>query len=460
MTPDPSAAPPSDDRPRIPCFACAELVLADAKKCRWCGEWYAALPEPYARLVGPGGTAADIADAECSMDGETRPSAVISDEDNEITQAMLSSDAIALEVGPQLARLADPDESGELLERLKDIRHHTVTEFGVIVPDVRVRPLPELAPAAYVIRIKGDLVHAGEVGVGADALRVVSTHVNEVVKQHLADLLTREEVAELLNMARQDAPMVVQELVPNMLALGQIRQVLQNLVREQVSIRDLSTILNALADYAVYTKDPHALTEHVRQALGRKICARYQSPDGLLRAFMLSPDAERAVQNAIQLNETGQVLMLDPQTSNAIQRSLTEELERAQGIGDPVVIVPPKIRRHVKALLERTFATVAVLSYAEIVPGIQVDTIATIEAHGAVGQPERGEGGQLHASSAHSGWAAGSAVVGRSTSTDQSTDVTTSATDTGWLVDPDDPEAPPFPPSPPGSDNENTDWNW
>ena len=346
----------------------------------------------------------------------------------EITQGMLRVDAIALELGSELARLANPEVSGELLERLKDVRRRVALEFGVIAPGVRSRPHANLEPGGYQIRIKGDLVAEGHVivthvmGIGADldipgidvehttdpiyntpavwipaqyqqlaiehglqtfdAQDVVATHVAEVVKQHLAELLTREEVAELLNMARQDSPMVVQELVPNMLALGQLRQVLQNLVKEQVPIKDLSTILNALADNAVYTKDPHTLTEHVRQALGRRICSRYQSPDGMLRAFMLSPDAERAIQNAIQLNETGQVLMLDPTTSQAIQNNLAEALGRHRGsILDPVVVTPPKIRRHVKALLERHFAKIVVLSYSEIVSGVQVENLEMIEAH-------------------------------------------------------------------------------
>ena len=350
---------------------------------------------------------------------------------DEISQAMLRTDAISLEVGPELARLADPEVNGELLTRLKDVRRRIAMEFGVIAPGVRVRPHPALDPGGYQIRVKGDLVAEGHVytthvlGIGADlevpgidvehttdpiygtpavwipaqyaglgeqqglqvfdAQDVVSTHVAEVVKQHLAELLTREEVAELLNMARQDSPMVVQELVPNMLALGQLRQVLQNLVKEQVPIKDLSTILNALADNAIYTKDPHALTEHVRAALGRKICARYQSQDGMLRAFMLSPEAERAIQGAIQLNESGQVLMLDPQTSQSIQNNLGTALAENRGqILDPVIITPPKIRRHVKALLERNFSKIVVLSYSEIVPGVQIESLATIDSHQAL----------------------------------------------------------------------------
>ncbi|MCW2974489.1 MAG: flagellar biosynthesis protein FlhA, partial [Thermoleophilia bacterium] len=207
---------------------------------------------------------------------------------DEISQSMLRTDAISLEVGPELARLADPEVNGELLTRLKDVRRRIAMEFGVIAPGVRVRPHMSLDPGGYQIRVKGDLVAEGHVytthvlGIGADldvpgidvehttdpiygtpavwipeqyanlgaqqglqvfdAQDVVSTHVAEIVKQHLAELLTREEVAELLNMARQDSPMVVQELVPNMLALGQLRQVLQNLVKEQVPIKDLSTI--------------------------------------------------------------------------------------------------------------------------------------------------------------------------------------------------------------------------
>jgi flagellar biosynthesis protein FlhA len=348
----------------------------------------------------------------------------------EISQQMLRTDPIALEVGEELAELADPEKSGELLERLKHVRRRIAVEYGVIAPGVRVRPHQGLPPGAYQIRIKGDLVAEGEVlvthqlGIGPnleipgvdvehttdpiyqtpavwipnnqsaiaeqqapglqlfDAQDVVSTHVSEVVKQHLQELLTREEVAELLNMARQDAPMVVQELVPNMLTLGQVRQVLQHLVREQVPIKDLPTILNALADQSIYTKDSSQLTEHVRAALGRKICQRYQSSDGLLHAFTLSPEAERTIQGAIQLDETGQVLRLQPDQNQTLHNNLAEALQRHRGeILDPVIVCPPKIRRFVKSLFERQFSKLVVLSYSEIVPGVQVNNLETIDVH-------------------------------------------------------------------------------
>jgi flagellar biosynthesis protein FlhA len=149
-----------------------------------------------------------------------------------------------------------------------------------------------------------------------------------------------------------------------------------------VPIKDLSTILNALADSAIYTKDPFQLTEHVRAALGRKICQRYMSPDGAIRAFILSPEAERTIQNSIQLNETGQVLMLDPTQSQALQNNLADALQRHRGmILDPVIVCPPRIRRHVKSLFERNFAKLVVLSYSEIVGGIQVDNLETIDIY-------------------------------------------------------------------------------
>lgn len=144
-------------------------------------------------------------------------------------------------------------------------------------------------------------------------------------------------------------------------------------------IRDLSTILNALADHAVYTKDPQALSEHVRVALGRKICARYQSPDGTLRALVLSPDTERAIQNAIQLNESGQVLMLDPNASQAIANNVAAALDRHRDtIGPGLVVAAPKLRRHVKSLLERSFPNIVVLSFSEIVSGVRLEVLETI----------------------------------------------------------------------------------
>ncbi len=346
----------------------------------------------------------------------------------EISQQMLRIDPVSLEVGQALADMANPELDGELLERLKHVRRRIAMEFGVIAPGVRVRPHNGIEPGRYQVRIKGDLVAEGEVLPGhllaigedldlpgvdyestidpiyntpaiwvpASAQRiaeehglqvfdcqdVVTTHVAEIIKKNLAELLTREEVAELLNMARQDAPTVVAELVPNLLALGQIRQVLQNLVKEQVPIKDLPTILNALADQAIFTKDAFQLTEHVRAALARKICQRYQSPDGTLRAFVLDPNAEQTIQNSITFVENTQQLQLNPDSNRMLQGNISEALQRHRGqILDPIIVVNPRIRRHLKALLERNFANLVILGYSEIAPGVQVENLETITMH-------------------------------------------------------------------------------
>ncbi len=360
----------------VACWACAEPVRPDARKCRWCGEWF----DELVQRRGTGTVTAVTVDEVLATYSDARRMPE-SDPVGEADVRLLKLDTLVLEVGADIAERAQGAD--QLVEAIDAARREIAADFGVIVPAVHVRGA-DLASSSYVIRIKGDVVAEGTVAT-SDADEELARAVGAAVRANLSELLDREMVAELLNVARQQAPMVVQELVPNMLSLGQLRQVLQNLVKEQVPIRDLSTILNALADNAVYTKDPNALTEHVRTALGRKLCARYQSPDGTLKAFMLSSDAERAIQNAIQLNETGQVLMLDPNTSKAIHDSMLSALPDHPDIRDPLLITPPKIRRHVKRLLERNFPDIVVMSYSEIVPGMQIDNLETIEAHGQGG---------------------------------------------------------------------------
>ncbi len=279
-----------------------------------------------------------------------------------------------------------PEELDELTDALALARRRLAGEYGLIVPDAVILPDPDRTGSRIELLVRGSVVGQTDAA-DSGPLALRAQRLAGLLESHLAELIDREVTSELLDVAREIAPVVVRELVPNMLALGQVRLVLQNLVREQVPIKDLSTILNALADQAVYTKDPHALTEHVRMALGRKICARYQSDDGSLRAFLLSPDAERAIQNAIQLNETGQVLMLDPNTSQAIQTQLATALERFPDVLEPVVVTPPKIRRHVRALLERSFPKIVVISYSEIVAGVRIDNLQTIEAASAAVNP-------------------------------------------------------------------------
>jgi hypothetical protein len=245
------------------------------------------------------------------------------------------------------------------------------SRFGVVEPECGFERDGSIDASAVRV-VVDDLV----IGTAASEERL-----EQLLVASLPELLTREETAELLDRARTHSPMVVQELVPNVLALGQLRQVLQKLLAERVPISRMSTILNALADSAVYTKDANALAEHVRIALGRTVYADLLDGD-VLRAFMLSPDAERAIQNAIQLNESGQVLMLDPNTSHAIHENLVDALAAHRGqVEEVVVVTSPKIRRHVRGLLLRNFPRIVVLSYPEIAPGLQVEDLGTIEAH-------------------------------------------------------------------------------
>jgi len=281
------------------------------------------------------------------------------------TYAALRAHPLTLALGARYA------EHAGLADELQKLRRAIVEELGVITPVMRVRRNPELADDVFELRINGDLVTT-QSAVDPDAL---TTLVGDALRRNLHELLSREEVAELLNIARVETPMVVQELIPNMLALGQLRQVLQHLVREGVSIRNLSVILNALADSAVYTKDPNALTEHVRAALGRRIRAAHESADGALNVIQLHPDTERVIQNAIALNETGQVLALDPSTAAAIGRSFAKIR-----IPDAVVVAPSKLRRHVRTLLLATDPAVVVLGAGELESGSRTNVIGTIDA--------------------------------------------------------------------------------
>jgi flagellar biosynthesis component FlhA len=381
MTPD---APAVDDAPRIPCYACAEPVHPDARKCRWCGEWYEDIVRSQQRV-----TASQAHELLASAD---------SDADSGLPHPFdrdLSMDDLVVSSG---------DEWSDDLASLESVRHEIATAFGIVIPELRLRHDAELVPGEARIRIREVAVDAVTYVAGDHTALVEG--VVESLSQRLGDFVTRELVADLLNRARSNSPMVVQELVPNLLSVGQLAQVLRNLLRETIPIRDLSTIFNALADNAVYTKDPHALTEHVRSRLARTICSRYEAGDGFLKAFMLSPDAERAIQNSIQLNETGQVLMIDPNTSHAIQENFADALKRHAGKFDvPVVMTPPKIRRHVKELLGTNFLDVVVLSYSEIVAGVQIDNLEMIEASNRAHPPsDHPSSGIVLGSVGHSDW--------------------------------------------------------
>ncbi|MCA9778660.1 MAG: flagellar biosynthesis protein FlhA [Candidatus Eremiobacteraeota bacterium] len=351
------------------------------------------------------------------------PRAPISDRADQV----LGVDQIALEVGRGLLSLVDPREGAKLLERVTSIRRHIGVELGLIIPGVRFRDNLQLHPSAYVIKIKDNELARGQVQVnhflaigpeeklknlrgvktvdptygmpavwiapelGGDAERlgcmifdpvsVVATHLTEIVRNNASRLLGRQETQALLDTVKRTHPVVVRELVPDELSLGQVQKVLQNLLRERVSIRDMVSVLETLADNTHLTKDPDSLTEFVRSTLCRTICREYQNSENTLNVLTLDPVLEQALESAVHKTEQGQYLMLDPTLGADILSAISKEVEALQEKGlQPIMLTNPSIRFHVKRLCERSFPSLIVLSWNEIAPGVNVHSLSMVVA--------------------------------------------------------------------------------
>lgn len=291
--------------------------------------------------------------------------------------------AIAMDVGALTTLVAETVASIE-------------AEYGCPMPAVPVQESSTLDAGDYVLWSFGDVLSRGTL----DQSGQLPAELVDALLRAMPDLLDREVVAELVNDARYQSPMVVQELVPNMLALGQLRQVLQLLLRERVPIRNLSTILNTLADVSVYTKDPHALTQRVRSSLARTISARHASEDNVIAALRLSPETARMIEGGIQLNETGQALVLEPQDADALLKRIDGAMQRHR-MPQPILVVAPNIRRHVHALLSRRHPDAVVLADTDVAPNFEVRALDVIDVSGA-DQATRSEPQELPASS--DGW--------------------------------------------------------
>jgi flagellar biosynthesis protein FlhA len=336
---------------------------------------------------------------------------------------LLSYDPMELEIGFGLIPLVDVGQGGDLLERITMIRRHAARELGIVVPPIRVRDNLQLKPNTYVVKIYGLEVARAEVMVSRllamnpgtatsaiegipttepafnlpalwiaesargdaemagytviDPTSVIATHLTEIIKANAADLLGRQETSALLDNVKQHYPVVVEELVPNLLTVGEIQRVLQNLLRERIPIRNLLLILENLADGARQTKEIDTLTERVRQALGRHICAEY-AEDGLLSVITVDPRLESLLAEAVRRGEDAYAL-LDPQTVSRIYASLTKQIQAAQSHGlHPIVLSSPQVRLALKRLTERAAPQLVVLSYSEVAPGLRVESIGQI----------------------------------------------------------------------------------
>jgi flagellar biosynthesis protein FlhA len=339
-------------------------------------------------------------------------------------------DTLAIEVGYGLIPLVDADQDGELLERIKSIRRQVANEMGIIVPPVHIQDNMRLKPGEYSILLKGNEIGRAELmtnyylamnpgtveekidgistkeptyGLPAiwikenakesalakgytvvDLATVMTTHLSEIVKRHGPEFLGRQEVQQLLDNLKETHPKVVEELVPNLLPLGGVVKVLQNLLKEQIPIRDLLTILETIADWAVGTKDLDLLTEYVRHGMARTITKLHQTPDGFMPVLTLGHSIEAAIAAAVQQTDRGNLFVLDPNIAQKVINNLTQTLEKYSSLNyQPVIVCSAQIRFHFKKLVDQFIPNISVLSYDEILSNVEIQSLGTLELSNA-----------------------------------------------------------------------------
>jgi flagellar biosynthesis protein FlhA len=362
---------------------------------------------------------------KAKADEEKREQEAVAHRKPEKVEGLLKVDPMELEVGLGLVKLVDPQQGGGFLDRVAQVRRQMAVDLGLVVPAVRIRDNENLEPNSYAIKIRGTPIATGSLrpdrwlamdagavsgtleGIAAkepafglnaywineelkstaevlgyrvvDPGTVLSTHLTETIKRYAHELLTRDEVNHLIKTLKEESPAVVEEVVPTVLKPGEVQKVLQNLLREGVSIRDLGTILETLGDYGVRIKDPEVLTEYVRNALARSISRSHQSPDGRIRVVTLDPKLEDVIKAATERGERGSVLALSPALVARVGQRLSQEVAKlAAGGYEPVILCSPQVRAQVKRLAETVQPGVAVLSYNEIVQDVRVESLGMV----------------------------------------------------------------------------------
>ncbi len=363
--------------------------------------------------------------AELAPAGETAAAPAL--EGPEEVQALLTVDPLELEIGYALIPLVGEDRAENLLKRVTGIRKQVATEFGVVLPKVRIRDNLRLQPQQYRIKIRGEEVAKGDLlldrhlailgpdgaeqlhgiatqdpafGLPAvwitdadrpraellgcvvvDALTVMGTHLTEVVRAQMPNLLGRQEVQELLERVKKESPAVVDGLVPDLLTLGEVQDVLRNLLRERVPIRDVATIFEVLANSARVTRDPDVLAEAVRQTLARTLSNLYRGQDGKVHVITLAPQLETDLRAALGPAERGFGFQIDAATAQAIITGTGAAMEQLAKLGHPpVLLVPRELRLAFRRLIDRSLPNLAILAFSEISSG------TAVQAHGMVEQ--------------------------------------------------------------------------
>ena len=339
---------------------------------------------------------------------------------------LLNVESIELEFGYGIIPLADKSQGGDLFDRLVMIRRQCALELGIIVPMIRLRDNIQLQPNEYIIKIKGVEVANGSVLfdhylamnpgnadgdiVGIDTIEpsfglpakwidsrerekaeiygytvvdppsIISTHLTEIIKKYAHELISRQDVKMLIDNLKETQPSLVDEVVPSLLSLGEVQKVLSNLLREQVSIRNFSTIMESLADYAQVTKDTDMLTEYVRQSMYRSITSQF-IPQKEAKVITMDPDVEKNIMESLQTTETGTYMALDPVRSKRLMNNINEEVEKALSLGEqPIIVTAPIVRFYLKKFIEQLSSDVIVLSYNEIDPTAKIQSIGMVSA--------------------------------------------------------------------------------
>lgn len=356
---------------------------------------------------------------------EIESAAEETEEREEKIEDYLQVDQMELEIGYGIIPLVDINQGGDLLERITMLRRQMATETGIVVPPIRIRDNIQLSPNEYVVKIKGINVGNGELMMGSylamdpgnvsqkivgipttepafglpalwitesqkeaaemagytvvELPAVLATHITEIIKKHSDEILTRQDVKSLLDNLKSTSPAIVEEVVPGLLGVGEIQQVLSNLLRERISIRDLASILEIIGDTARINKELTFISEHCRLGLARQICASLQNAEGIIPVITLAPPLEQMLEASLETTNRGPRLVVRPDTVGKFLDSLGVQYEGVVAANEtPVLVCSPNIRYPLKVLVESSYPNLNVLAYSEIVPGVNIQAVGTV----------------------------------------------------------------------------------
>jgi flagellar biosynthesis protein FlhA len=346
----------------------------------------------------------------------------------ERTEDLLKIDTLGLEIGYGLIALVDPNQGGDLLNRIAAMRKQLAGEMGIIVPPVRIRDNVQLSPNEYQIKVKGIRVTGWELMMdqvlainpgyikerldgfdtrepafdlkatwiipglkeiaeskgftAVEPSAVLVTHLTEVIRAASPEILTRQDVQHLVNTLKEDYPALVEAVIPDVVPLGTLQKVLQALLREHVPIRDLATIVETISDYIGATKEPDVLTEYVRMALKRQITELYREKDGTVYVFTIDPTIEQQLADSVQNTKQGLMLAIEPALAEQMLNNMKECIDRLDNSGHKqVCLCSPNIRPALRRLIETRYAQLGIVSYNELLPEANVESVGMVKVN-------------------------------------------------------------------------------